>query len=339
MLSVASIGLCAPTPGLSDNAVAAKLATMRTRRARGSRVSRGSRGMPAAAATAAVSTQTVPPSPGGSDGVVWQVPPALRVAGAPCFAPHSYGRQLSLDELFPSTGLGAAFDTDASLRESIRRAMRADLFVPPAEWSRMQLSAATALSSSLMVGWRAAATHPPAACAESSCPALTRAFASAGVSLRGEDFLGALGSLCGTSPHGSLIDIANNGRRHVAHSWHQDAAEAAATSATVMLGFPARNGYVGAGVFSHCVKLSHPIAARAADAAPGEVLEFERLAEGGAEGGGGGRGGTVGEVSIPEGCVWRPVYARGQEVLVYNDAAHLHSAPDEQLREAVWRFM
>ena len=44
--------------------------------------------------------------------------------------------------------------------------------------------------------------------------------------------------------------------RRVAHSWHQDSG---ISSKTVLLGFPPRNGYVGGGVFSSHVKLSHPL--------------------------------------------------------------------------------
>ena len=43
---------------------------------------------------------------------------------------------------------------------------------------------------------------------------------------------------------------------------------------TVMLGFPSRDGYDGAGVFSHAVRLSHPMVPPNGVAA-GEVVEHE----------------------------------------------------------------
>ena len=43
--------------------------------------------------------------------------------------------------------------------------------------------------------------------------------------------------------------------------------------------------------------------------------------------------------AIPPEYVLRPAFRRGAEVVVYSDAAHLHSAPDYISREAVWRFM
>ena len=43
--------------------------------------------------------------------------------------------------------------------------------------------------------------------------------------------------------------------------------------------------------------------------------------------------------AIPWACVLRPCFRVGAELVVYSDAAHLHSAPDLIHREAVWRFM
>ena len=42
----------------------------------------------------------------------------------------------------------------------------------------------------------------------------------------------------------------------MAHSWHADSG---LFSNTVMVGFPHRNAYEGAGVFSHVARLSHPL--------------------------------------------------------------------------------
>ena len=54
------------------------------------------------------------------------------------------------------------------------------------------------------------------------------------------------------------------------------------------------------------------------------VVEYEKLA---------------GAQTIPEEFVLRPLYGRGREIWVSDDAAHLHSTPDRQLRECLWRFM
>ena len=42
---------------------------------------------------------------------------------------------------------------------------------------------------------------------------------------------------------------------------------------------------------------------------------------------------------IPEEYVLRPLYGRGREIWVSDDSTHLHSTPDQQYRECVWRFM
>lgn len=43
--------------------------------------------------------------------------------------------------------------------------------------------------------------------------------------------------------------------------------------------------------------------------------------------------------SIPEKNVLRPLYSRGREIWISDDSIHLHSTPDRQNRESVWRFM
>ena len=108
--------------------------------------------------------------------------------------------------------------------------------------------------------------------------------------------------------------------RRVAHSWHQDSG---ISSKTVLLGFPPRNGYVGGGVFSSHVKLSHPLKPTEGEA-HGMVVEFERFEP---------------PLEIPEEHVLRPLYSRGREVWVSDDSTHLHSTPDRQCRECLWRFM
>lgn len=70
---------------------------------------------------------------------------------------------------------------------------------------------------------------------------------------------------------GSLTDIVQNGRMEVAHSWHADSG---LPSCTVMVGFPDRDRYSGAGVFSHVARTSHPLRDQKGR---GAVIEWERF--------------------------------------------------------------
>lgn len=260
--------------------------------------------------------------PGSDNASIWTVPPDLRMPGAlPC---EKHGYHVSLEELFPGTGLAEAWDTRSSLRTAIRQALRDDLFAPLLRGrTAAQVAAATSLESACMISWSNAVKAADEG--RLSFDRFTAALRANGVSsIDGLTFVRTLGNLCGPTPHGSLIDITPL-RREVAHSWHQDCGIA---QNTVLLGFPPRDQYVGGGVFSSHVQLSHPL--RPSDGAThGSVVEYERLSlSDGAP-----------PPSIPDEYVLRPVYSRGREVWVSDDAAHLHSTPDCQLREALWRFM
>lgn len=246
---------------------------------------------------------------------VWEVPPSLRMPGAPRATAH--GRHVSLESVFPGTGLAEAWDTNSALRTALRVALRDDMFRPPAHWNEKQRRFATGLDAACMVSWRMAAEE---AAEKQGLVSFDAAFAEHGVSLSGLEFVQGLTALCGERPHGSLIDIVPLQRR-VAHSWHQDSGIA---SFTVLLGFPPRDGYVGGGVFSSQVKLSHPLRPTCGDD-HGAVVEYE-LFEPPPE-------------PIPDEYVLRPGYARGSEIFVSDDTTHLHSTPDRQTRECLWRFM
>ena len=300
---------------LDEAALAKKMASMS--KGRGRKKARAApTAAPAAAAAAAVSPL---PSAGdtlpgklSSEVPIWPVPEDLRMPGADeC---ESHGRHYSLDELFPNSGLADAWHTNAELRTDLRAALREDLFAPtlPEKWSDKQRSFALDLGSACMVAWGGAARG------EMGVDAFSKAFAKHGIDLSGRDFLLGVSGLCGSNPHGSLIDIIPLNRR-VAHSWHQDSG---ISSMTVLLGFPPRDGYEGGGVFSHHVKLSHPLRPSQGET-HGAVVEYERLSDS----------------PIPEEYVLRPLYGRGREIWVSDDAAHLHSTPDVQLRECLWRFM
>ena len=294
-----------------DDAVAKKLASMRKKSGvRRTRPRAPAVPAPAQGAAEVAAAAVTLPGMESADVPVWEVPPALRMPDAgPC---SRHGRHVSLDDLFPGSGLSEAWDTRAELRTVLRRALRADLFPRPPKWDDRQFALATELGSACMVTWRQSADAAP-------CEAFSAAFAAHDVALSGRRFVEGMGSLCGSRPHGSLIDIVPL-KRVVAHSWHQDCG---ISSDTVLLGFPPRDEYVGGGVFSSHVKLSHPLRPSEGEQ-HGAVVEYEKLA---------------GAQTIPEEFVLRPLYGRGREIWVSDDAAHLHSTPDRQLRECLWRFM
>lgn len=254
---------------------------------------------------------------------VWQVPEPLRMPGASACTQH--GHHVSLEDLFPGTGLAEAWDTQSSLRTALRRALRDDLFAPLLDFkSDAHREAALSLESACMISWYNAVEA--AATGRVSFDRFTAAFREHGLSLDGRTFVQTIGGLCGPTPHGSLIDIIPL-QRIVNHSWHQDCGVA---QDTVLLGFPPRDGYEGGGVFSSHVKLSHPLRPSEGEA-HGAVVEYERLGED--------RLPDAGDRVIAEEFILRPLYGRGREIWVSSDAAHLHSTPDRQCREALWRFM
>lgn len=234
---------------------------------------------------------------------VWTVPPDLS-AGAP-ITPDLYPRTVSLDELFPGSGLGAAFNSDAEFRAELRDGLRNDLYVPDPKLSDERNAQLRSKGSTCHVVWKDRSTD---------FPRLTEALRRRGLeSITGGEFVLTLGSLCGgEATSGSLLEIVNNaagGRdRVLVHSWHQDSGR---QQRTVMLGFPPKSGFEGTGVFSHCVKLSHELKPQGRR---GEVVQFELYDPRPRE--------------IPEEYVIRPVYKEGAEVLVYHDNAVLHSTPD-----------
>ena len=222
----------------------------------------------------------------------------------------------SLEALFPKTRLAERFHEDAEFRTEVRRAMRDDLFVPDEGLSAERNAAMRSLSSSVHVNWFESRT---------GYAALSELFARHGVDVDGERFIKTLGSLCGEPCHGTLIDIASIGKQKIRHSWHQDSGY---DRFTVMLGFPASTPSEevglppGVGVFTHAVKLSHPLEQLNAQ---GTVIQWEDF--------------EPYEGDFDPRHIARPVFRRGQEIMVYRDSAHLHSAPDVSHREAVWRFM
>jgi hypothetical protein len=163
------------------------------------------------------------------------VPEALRAPGAPpCTA---LPRLMGLEAVFPGRGLADAFHSSAPFRAALRSATRRDLFRDP---GRGAAAAAQmlAMGSTCVLDWR------PAAAPGAVCSALDAALQQAGVRLRGAELLSGLAALCvapgGEAPAGSLTDIADTGRKQVAHSWHQDSGLRVNTILMVRFGSKAR---------------------------------------------------------------------------------------------------
>ena len=95
----------------------------------------------------------------------------------------------------------------------------------------------------------------------------------------------------------------------------------------MLLGFPPRDEVaydapIG-GVFSSVIKLSHPLRPNEGEE-HGAIVEYERFAD---------------APPIGDEYTLRPLYSKGREIWVSDDSTHLHSTPDVQKRECLWRFM
>lgn len=236
---------------------------------------------------------------------------------------EDYGiRYFSLGALFPEApGLAEAFDEDAEFRWRLRWATREDLFDPLPRFSAKANEKIKAMDGTLICALR-----PPERCDEPRpCPELTALFEERGwPSLSGSGFLERLFSLCGEVSYvvqdrvrasGSFSDIVAPGGGE--HRWHQDSGW---DKITVLMGFPPEDRWQGEGVFSHVARLSHPLPVpeRPVPMVFGETA-------------------CAGE-RVPEECVWRPMYAKGAEIIAYRDSATIHSAPDRTNRESLWRL-
>jgi len=225
-------------------------------------------------------------------------------------------RYASLDEVF--LGLGEAF-AEFEFRDAVRMAGRRDL-------CRNSIFAADR-ASSVQGTWK-----DPA-------PSLTRVLRALGQNApNGEEFLSGLAALRlksaegATTRTGHWMDIVGIRNRKINHAWHQDAA-GDYNQLTIMLGFPLQeeddNDYTNnslPGVFSHLVPLTHSLFRHPEQTVGPLSLEPQDF-------------GFNGQQYLPEFCIVRPVFKRGQEILLYHDTSTIHSAPDVARREALWRFM
>lgn len=145
LLAAVSFGLCpghvtsppvgsrrslAPVAELSEEAIAARIASLRASKRRAPR-----RVREASKPVQSMEPLTLP-GDSSSDVPVWSVPDELRMPGAP--AAQRHGFHVSLRDIFPGSGLDEAWDTNGELRTALRRALRVDMFKPPAHWSEKQ---------------------------------------------------------------------------------------------------------------------------------------------------------------------------------------------------------
>jgi len=263
------------------------------------------------------------------------IPPPIRGKPIP---PNAHFEQLSLDSLFPHLphlNLSKTFFTDSAFREAIRQSARRDIFYSTPAYANLSPKVADMMlddDSSLQGSWnchgrrRIPSTTNDRGQGGGSEPSTVR-MEELTVVLQdrlgdgaptGDEFIMALGRLCGFNPSTHWIDIIGIKDRRVAHSWHQDTGRSVTTLSTddvnvntdvnananepgnfcytVMLGFPCEDQYDCTGVFSHVLKLAEEHSAPEGHNV-NEPLLFE---------------GVVREESIV-----RPKFGLGKEILRY----------------------
>mmetsp|Transcript_26552 Transcript_26552/g.77238 ORF Transcript_26552/g.77238 Transcript_26552/m.77238 type:complete len:301 (+) Transcript_26552:80-982(+) len=158
-----------------------------------------------------------------------------------------------------------------------------------------------------------------------------------------DEFISSISSLCGDH-WGGFTSFESKRPPPGALEWHQDWAAADLQYAfgacrTVMLAFPAAGAsghdvHEGEGILTELVQLSHEFSTESLKARSSyrglSTGEQDRKA--------------ASDLGVTEEHIVRPRYCRGQEILVYKDAEHLHrspratSDPAGRARQAIWRF-
>ena len=223
----------------------------------------------------------------------------------------------SLDDLFGSDiGFSQRFNTDAQFRKDLRAAIRQDIFDTTPFYANLSEKAASILllpDSSLEGSWRMPETMDRM---QQTTRVLKTVLGPQAPT--GDEFVQAIGNLCGSKPTTHWIDIYGVQDRTINHSWHLDSGQSPENSKTVLLGFPPEDNYEGCGVFSHIVSLTHECLA------PSNHPRMEPVLFAG---------------TVEEQYIVRPMYRPGRELIAYRDIDVLHSAPDVTYRMSIMRFM
>ena len=155
-----------------------------------------------------------------------------------------------------------------------------------------------------------------------------------------DEFVGNISALCGDH-WGGFTSFESKEPPPGALEWHQDWAAADMSYAfdacrSVMLAFPAKGStdHEDEGILTELVQLSHEFSTESLKKSEGyggmSTGEQDRKA--------------ASDLGVSDEHIVRPRYGRGQEILVYKDAEHLHrspratSDPAGRAREAIWRF-
>lgn len=183
---------------------------------------------------------------------------------------HEHFEQISLDDLFPGLDFSNHFFTNGEFRQAIRVAMRKDIFFTTPAYVDLSPKVAAMMlddDSSLQGTWNCIPKSIPEELKDSLPLRMTRLTEVLRETLgtdapTGDEFMMALGGLCGTNPTAHWIDIIGVKDRVVSHSWHQDTGvsydkDSKKSRYTVMLGFPLEDEYCGCGVFSHAIPLKY----------------------------------------------------------------------------------
>lgn len=244
---------------------------------------------------------------------------------------HSHFEMLAFDDIFPNLDFSKHFFTDGNFRQSIRVAMRNDIFYTTPAYANLSPKIAAMMiddDSSLQGTWNCIPRQldpniPPPMRMTRLTKVLQDKLGTRAPS--GDEFMMKLGSLTGENPSFHWIDIIGVKDRQIMHSWHQDTGRSYEQSNslhdsrfTVMIGFPAEDNYTGCGVFSHCIKLANE------HFAPSNHNENEPVLFQG--------------TSSPDYIV-RPEFSYRREIFRYRDVDVIHSAPDVTYRKSVMRFM
>jgi hypothetical protein len=224
----------------------------------------------------------------------------------------------SLDELFPNLDLSQKFCTDGKFRNDLRDAMREDIFDSTPAYENMSEKARKILllpDSSLQGSWR---------CNQETLrmKKLTAVLKEhiGEQSPTGDEFMEAIGSLCGSELSCHWIDIVGVMNRRIPHSWHQDTGRSrGGDTKTVLLGFPKEDNYTGVGVFSHAVKLKYEKVSTKEHALDDPVV--------------------YSGLKVDDEYIVRPQFEQGKEIVVFRDIDVIHSSPDVAYRSSVMRFM